>query len=200
MTSNRPNRDDRLREIIEEAKRPDTDIGALIAEAIPLLGNERLKPQEWTSLQHDRDGFKNQIGIDYYLREPLDKYDCGYLPYNGMAHRQRPGRLVVLKADGTQSDVTHELAKREEFFIGAPISQIQQLAQMPGHTSLVELSDLTEYIGQQEGGKIALVLDKSHLDQIVRNTRNALATLIDLAITPGRREALEAALKKDRGL
>lgn len=200
MKPNQADNDARLREIIKELRQPGSNLDALIAETIQLCGPTRLRPHEWTHLHLNRDGYNNQVGIEYYLKPPLGRGESGHMPHPGMAHRERPGKLVVLRPAGAQADVSHEIAQRTAFFIGAPIAHIQELSELPGETSIIELADLTEYIGEAEGGGIALVVEKRHLEQMVKNSRSGVAALIDLVITPGRREALDEALKKPQGL
>lgn len=197
MTAISNTNDERLQQIMQAAKAAtaSTDVATLLTEAVPLL-KERLEPLEWQSLEQDLNGFKIADGIAYYEKPPVQKHENGYMPYRAMPHRERPGKLIVIRPDGSHADVKHALSQRSEFIIIAPVATLQQLVQSKEQALTVELPDLTQLIGQQEGGKIALIVERSHIEQIICNTAKGLRALIDLAITPGRREQLEKLREK----
>lgn len=199
MTSSQQDKSERINQIIAALKTDGSNIAQLIEQALPLCAGS-LTPPELDSLKDDLNGFSIQEGIDYYTRAALDEFEGGYMPRRAMVERECAGQLAVIKADGSHGDVLHEIGRRQEFFITAPIARIQELADQGGDHVMIEMPDLSEHIGKAEGGKIVLKTERAELERIVRNARRGIAALLDYVIHPQRRQALEQASQKPRGL
>ena len=202
MTSNQADNQTRLNEIVEIMKRGDTDVSPYIPEIMALC-EAKLQPPELMVLECELKGYNTKVGIQYYTKQPESRFDSGYIGWRGMVGRQWEGRLQVRKPDGTYSDVTHEIGKRRNFFVSETLPEIERLAKLPGDTVEMELPDLTEHIGQQEGGVIVLMCDRARLQKYVETEHQTMISLIRLVTSPEQREKADtrtAKYREERGL
>jgi len=89
------------------------------------------------------------------------------------------GQLRVVHADGTFGDIEHQLAQRSEYFLSAPLAWLEDFYSLPGEYTVVDLPELTTYIGRQSGGTIICQCSKAELERIICNFRTQFITVID---------------------
>jgi hypothetical protein len=174
-----------MQDLLEKAKNPQTNLSEVIQEFLSLHG-DAIRPARKFWLECEVSGYKD--AIDYYLREPVDRADVGFIAVRPAAGRQTPGTIKALKADGTHADVDHAIARRNEYFVSIPIGYVQELAQFDGTTSVFELPELTAHIGAGAGGPIVLLCQKTELERIVRGVRMNVVSAIDLTLHPEKQE------------
>ena len=95
------------------------------------------------------------------------------------------GQLRLLNTAGALVSVNHPFANRAEFFLGAPISWLEQFASQPEDPSLVDLPELTSLIGKGTGN-VVCVLPRAQLNLVIANSRRDFMSLLDhvLSQTP----------------
>ena len=117
----------------------------------------------------------------YYLRQPIKRHHEGYMRHFAMFYRSVPGKVFLKAPDG----VLHPLepySNRKKFFVGAPISQLQLLEREGVDEVEIELPELTKLTGPKDGAKVVLRCEPEVFAGILRDAREAIASVIDLTL------------------
>lgn len=116
----------------------EISIEQAIVKALPMLrgkvGDETLL---W--LVSELQGY--HAALDFYQNEK----------HNLPEYRVVTGQLQLMEPTGAISPVNHPLARRRRYFLSAPVSWLEEFLSLPGDVSLVELPDLTAYLGTGKG-------------------------------------------------
>jgi hypothetical protein len=117
----------------------------------------------------------------------LQGYGNGLEFYQSRSHDLPPyrvvaGHLKVVHQDGSWGEIAHPLAQRNEFFLSAPLSWLEDFSSIPGESSVVDLPELTNYIGRQLGGTIVCECRKSELERILGSFRENFAAALNEVI------------------
>ena len=94
------------------------------------------------------------------------------------AYRIVPGQLKLMTPDGNVQDLNHPYARRNEIFLSAPISWIEEFTTWPGEVSYVEVAELTNFMAPGGGG-VVCVTDKGELRRIIATFRNQFISLLE---------------------
>jgi hypothetical protein len=189
--------DKRLNEIIAILKRRDTDVSPYLPEVMALCKDNLNRP-EFLVLECELKGFNNRVGIEYYTVQPESPFDSGFIGFRGMIGREWKGKLQIRKPDGKYADVSHDFSNRQEFFVSAALPEIERMAKLTDDTVEIELPDLTELIGKEEGGTIVLLSDRKQLQDYVKMQHDTVIDLIEIATVPEKRAKADAAWNKYR--
>jgi len=98
------------------------------------------------------------------------------------AYRVVRGSLHILRPDGSFEPLIHPYANRQDFFLSAPISWIEEFSTLPGEESLVELQEFGQFIARTGGGGVVCACQKLELKRIIAVFRNEFIKLIDEVI------------------
>lgn len=124
----------------------------------------------------------------------LNGYQNAFEYYQGRAnefpgYRVVIGKLKILRPDNTFAETQHKLAQRSEFFLAAPLQWIEDFYTLPGHTTVVDLPELTTYIGRTVGGTAVCECEKGQLELLLQGFNNTFLALLDETIEVQRRKA-----------
>lgn len=146
----------------------ETTFTIALPQALPALRG-KITDDKLVWLASELQGYSN--AMDYYNdpKNDLPKY------------RIVRGSICMMKPDGSMHPVQHPMANREEFFLGAPISWIEEFATFPGDTSLVELPELSAFTAKQGGG-VVCQCQKAELRRIIAQFRNDFIKLLDQVV------------------
>src|ERR1700722_16103945 len=132
----------------------DMKVSDALAYALPKLrGKASDDSLIWCS--NELQGYPH--GIDFYHRKFTD------LP----PYRVVSGVLKVIQPNGQQAAIRHALALRNDYFLSASIGWLEDFSTLPGELSVVELPELTAYIGKETGGTIVCQCTKTQLVRIL---------------------------------
>lgn len=124
----------------------------------------------WCS--NELQGYPN--GLDYYHRKFTE------LP----PYRVVSGMIKVIQKDGSHVAISHPMASRNEYFLSAPVGWLEDFYSLPGELSVVELPELTTYIGKETGGTIVCQCTKTQLLRIIGSIKLSLLALLDKEMAP----------------
>jgi hypothetical protein len=117
-------------------------------------------------LSNELQGYPN--ALDFYSRPSQE-----FVPYRVVA-----GRLKMMDKTGNVSDLTnHPIAKRNEFFLSAPVAWLEESMLFPGQITYVEMQELNVYLKGQ--GAAVCELTKDQLTRILNSLRQSLCAVID---------------------
>lgn len=85
------------------------------------------------------------------------------------------GSLKLLADDGKLTDLKHELASRDKYFLSAPIDWLEEFAGLPGELSMTDMLELTN---QLKTGQVVLQLPKTELTRILKEVKDRLLILL----------------------
>jgi hypothetical protein len=94
-------------------------------------------------------------------------------------YRAVPGALYIIRPDGSFEPLNHPYASRDRFFLGAPISWIEEFSNLQGDESLVELAEFGSFISKSGGGGVVCACPKTELKRIIATFRNEFIKLLD---------------------
>jgi hypothetical protein len=98
-------------------------------------------------------------------------------PNHGLpAYRVVNGTLKLLGKNGEMANVDHELANRKEYFLGAPVSWLEEFASVPGLESVAELPELANSL---PSGQVVLQLPRAQLQRVLGEVKARLLLLLD---------------------
>ena len=142
----------------------EISIEQAIVKALPILrGNTEDGTLMW--LVNELQGYANSL--DFYQNEKHKLPD----------YRVVSGELKLMAADGKISPLNHPLANRGRYFLSAPVSWLEEFLSLPGQTSVVELPDLTTYMGTGLGN-IICQCPKSELTRMLVIIRQKVMSVL----------------------
>ncbi|HMW92981.1 MAG TPA: hypothetical protein PKE54_23335 [Candidatus Obscuribacter sp.] len=136
-----------------------------LPQALPELRG-KIADEKLLWLASELQGYENAVA--YYQTE-----DHGLPKYRIVA-----GGLRYMTPDGQITELKHPYAKRDHIFLSSPISWLEEFASYPGDQSLVEVPELTAFIGAGGGGVICQC-QKSELRRIIATFRNEFIAILD---------------------
>jgi hypothetical protein len=136
-----------------------------LPEALPLLRG-KISDEKLLWLASELSGY--QEAIAFFQGE-----DHG-LPL----YRIVPGQLKLMTTDGNLVELKHPYAKRNKFFLSAPISWIEEFSTWPGDQSLVEVAELSAMMSAAGGG-VVCETHKAELRRIIATFRNEFIALLE---------------------
>ena len=95
-----------------------------------------------------------------------------------LSYRIVPGSLYLMTAEGELNELKHPYAKRDNYFLSAPVSWLEEFARLQGDISIVEVPELTAFMSGGGGGVVCQT-KKSELRRIIANFRNEFIALLD---------------------
>ncbi len=118
-----------------------------------------------------------------WLASELQGYDGAASYYQSESHglpqyRIVAGQLRYMTPDGQIGELKHPYAKRDQIFLSSPISWLEEWSNHPGDMSLVEVPELTAFMGSGGGGVIC-ECQKSELKRIIATFRNEFIAVLD---------------------
>ncbi|HEY9712978.1 MAG TPA: hypothetical protein V6C72_05890 [Chroococcales cyanobacterium] len=122
-------------------------------------------------LVNEMQGYPN--ALDWYSRPMQD-----FPPYRVVA-----GQLKLVDREGNMGDVNHPLAQRQQYFLAAPVSWLEEAANMPGSVAMVEMQELSSYF--KTAGGVACLCNKDEIKRILNSFRQSFLALIDEVLTRG---------------
>jgi len=144
----------------------DMKISEALARALPKLrGKASDDTLIWCS--NELQGYPH--AIEFYNRRFTD-----LPPYRVVA-----GVLKVIQPDGQQKAINHAMAMRTEYFLSASVGWLEDFSTLPGELSVVELPELTTYIGKETGGTIVCQCTKTQLVRIIASVKQSFLNLLD---------------------
>jgi hypothetical protein len=117
-------------------------------------------------LSNELQGYPN--ALDYY-QKPSNEFP----PY-----RVVTGSLKVMDSQGNLSELEHAIAKRNQFFLAAPLPWLEDAIRLPGKITFVELPELNIYMHMGMGNAVCEV-SKDQVERILVSFRQSLLSLID---------------------
>lgn len=160
-----------LAEVKERVSQGDLRLSDAIARILPTLrGKASDDDLIWCS--NELQGYPN--GLDYYHRKFTD------LP----PYRVVNGLIKVIQRDGSSTAISHPMASRSDYFLSAPVGWLEDFYTLPGELSVVELPELTSYIGKETGGTIVCQCTKTQLLRIIGSIKQSLLALLDKELAP----------------
>lgn len=134
-----------------------------IVEVLPLLRNkESDETLRW--LVNELQGYSDTISFYSNPNHGLPKY------------RVVNGTLKLLGRNGEMTDLDHALANRPEYFLGAPVSWLEEFASLPGNDCVAELPELAKSL---QSGLVVIQLPKAQLLRILNEVRARFLLLLD---------------------
>ena len=128
---------------------------------------------------------RGKIGDDklLWLASELSGYEGAVSYYQSDDHglpqcRIVAGALRYMTPDGQITELKHPYAKKSHIFLSSPISWLEEFATYPGDMSLVEVPELTAFMGAGGGGVIC-ECQKSELRRIIATFRNEFIAILD---------------------
>jgi len=144
----------------------DMKVSEALARALPKLrGKASDDTLIWCS--NELQGYSH--GIEFYNRRFTD------LP----PYRVVSGVLKVVQPDGQQRSINHSMALRNEYFLSASVGWLEDFSTLPGELSVVELPELTTYIGKETGGTIVCQCTKTQLVRIIGSVKQSFLNLLE---------------------
>lgn len=86
------------------------------------------------------------------------------------------GTLKLLGKNGEMASLDHALANRKQYFLGSPVSWLEEFASLPGDLSIAELPELASSF---QSGQVVLQLPKAQLIRILNEVHGRLLVLLD---------------------
>lgn len=145
----------------------ETTFSEALPSALPNLRG-KIPDEKLLWLSNELQGY--QEALNFYQ---MDNHE---LPI----YRIVPGDLYLMRPDGNCEEINHPYAKRDKYFLSAPIHWIEEFANFPDETSIVELPELSTFMAQAGGG-IVCVCARSELKRIIAHFRNLFIQLLDEA-------------------
>jgi len=92
------------------------------------------------------------------------------------------GTLKLVEHGGIIAPVTHPFASRNQYFLGAPIAWLEDFAGLPGKLTLVELPDLTSFLGVGRGN-VGCEFTKDQLTRILAIVKGRVIGVMDKVLS-----------------
>lgn len=117
-------------------------------------------------LVNEMQGYPN--ALDWYSRPMQD-----FPPYRVVA-----GQLKLVDKEGNLGDAQHPLANRQQYFLAAPVSWLEQATdQQQGSVAIVEMQELSSYF--KTAGGVVCLCNKDEIRRILNSFRQSFVALID---------------------
>lgn len=137
-----------------------------LPQALPLL-REKISDEKLLWLASELQGYSNAIEYFQHKNHGLPEY------------RIVPGALRFVTPDGNVQELNHPYARYSHFFLGAPISWLEEFSSYPGDISIVDIPELTAFMGGIGG--VICETRKSELRRIIATFRNEFIAILDQA-------------------
>jgi hypothetical protein len=154
-----------LYEIRGKLQRREISISDAIVKCLPDLRG-RVPDETLVWLASELQGYSNSLHFYQSKTHNLPQY------------RVVKGKLRLVDGRGNQTDVQHAFANRPDFFLGAPIAWLEEFAKLPGEVVLVELPDLTAFLGGGKGNA-ACECSKEQLTRILSIVRSRVLEVMN---------------------
>jgi hypothetical protein len=135
-----------------------------LPQALPRLRG-KIADEKLLWLASELQGYSNSIEFYQSSGHNLPKY------------RIVPGTLRFMTPDGNLMELKHPYAKRDQIFLGAPISWLEEFSNQAGDIILVEVPELT--FMATGGGGVVCETQKVELRRIIATFRNEFINLLD---------------------
>jgi hypothetical protein len=181
-------------DLLAHARDEQSNLAGVIEEFLEFHADQ-IHEQRKDWLQCELRGYAD--AIDYYTHAPRDEFDSGFFKNPISSMREASGEIKLLRADGTHAPISHEVAKRDEFFVSLPIEKVQELSEAASDSVVLELPELTTYTGAREG-LVVLICKRAELQRMVQAVRGNLVSAIDLTLDPAKEERMLKAMEQRR--
>lgn len=138
-----------------------------LPEALPALRG-KIQDDKLNWLSNELQGYPEALEF-YKGSEDLPKY------------RIVQGALYHLQLDGNMEPLNHPYARRETFFISAPIMWVEEASGYPNEESIVELQEFGAFMAAVGGG-VVVSCRKAELKRIIATFRNEFIKILDEVI------------------
>ncbi len=156
-----------LKTINSKLELREISIEQAIVKALPILrGKAEDETLSW--LVNELQGYTNTL--DFYQNEK----------HNFPEYRIVSGQIKLMEPEGKISSLNHPFARRAHYFLSAPVSWLEGFLSLPGSTSLVELPDLTSYMGIGKGN-IICQCPKAELSKMLGIIRQKVMSVLQTA-------------------
>lgn len=123
----------------------------------------------------------------FWCVNELQGYNDGLNYYQEHAHnlpqyRVVQGRLAVVMPDGNWAQINHALAQRGQYFLSAPVQWLEDFAAVQGDDAIVDLPELTNFIGRQMGGTVICATKKTQLVRILDMSKQSFMSALEHVI------------------
>ncbi len=142
-----------------------TPVADILAKALPIMRG-KVSDDKLTWLASELQGYSNTLAFYQTNRQGFPDY------------RVVNGRLRLVNPSGQLSEVAHPLANRTHYFLGAPLAWLEASAAVPGGKTIVEMPELTKYIGAI-GGNIVCECSPSQLSSIIDAFKRKFIVILD---------------------
>jgi hypothetical protein len=157
-----------LHDVRQKLKRGDITISDTIVTILPQLrGCVSDETLMW--LASELQGYAN--AVQFY------QSDNHHLP----SYRVVKGVLRLVHSGGKLAEVKHPFAQRSQYFLSAPVAWLEDFAKLPGEFVLVELPDLTAFLGGG-AGNVACELTKVQLTRVLTAVRSRVIEVMDQVV------------------
>ncbi len=156
--------------MLEALKRDIINGSKPLAEAITLALPEfrdKISEHKIAYLVNEYQGYQTNA-LDYYKRPSKE-----YPPYRVVS-----GQLKLMKiADGELQDVTHPLATREQFFISAPVSWVEESVHLGIDPTMIEMAEM----GKTASSIMVCIVPRIQIQRMLDIVKQSLLAFIDEA-------------------
>jgi hypothetical protein len=111
---------------------------------------------------------------------------------------QQKSELEALRARASAENSNDEFGQRKAFFVSAPISRLQELAESGDDEVVLDMPVLTQLIGSEEGGEIKMVCALKDVQQMVDVMRRGIGVIINHILHPELKEEMDEYLRIKR--
>lgn len=84
----------------------------------------------------------------------------------------------MLAPDGNLLELKHPWANRDTFFLSAPISWLEDSINYPEEPTMVDMAELTSYLGRGQGN-VVLLCSKDSIRNVLNAFKRNFMTLLD---------------------
>jgi hypothetical protein len=158
-----------LDQIRQQILHREVSVGDAVLKALPLL-KAKVSDEILLWLVSELQGYTNAVEF----------YQTKKAAHNLPEYRVVTGRLKLMDSAGSLKELRHAFAERGTYFLGAPVSWLEQFASLPGDTALAECPELTSYLASGDG-MVICEFSKSQLVTIIAQVRTKLLELLDQA-------------------
>jgi len=158
-----------LHQIRQQILHREVSVGEAVLKALPLL-KEKVSEETLRWLVNELQGYENAVAF----------YQSKKATHNLPEYRVVTGKLKLMDSAGSLNELKHPFAQRGTYFLGAPVSWLEQFAALPGDTALADCPDLTSYLASGDG-MVICEFSKPQLVTIISQVRTKLMALLDQA-------------------
>jgi hypothetical protein len=159
-----------LQEIKSKMLANQLTMGEALASALPFFRG-KVSDEKLHWLASELQGYPNPL--DFYRGQFND------LP----SYRVVSGSLKLMSPKGELSELKHPFASRNKFFLAAPLAWLEEFARLPGDPAMVELAELTAYMGKV-GAAVICQCPRHELFAILAKFKEQFVALIDEVAVP----------------